>query len=61
MACHFWVVETVKSLVDPSPHFHVVFALNAPKQSCVAGPFETESAALDWIVQWQSERDKIPF
>lgn len=61
MADHFWIVETPRSIVDRHFHRHVIFRLTEPKEY-MAGPFATESEAIDWINKYiEEEYWRIPF
>jgi hypothetical protein len=41
----FWIVETPRSIVDPTRHKHIIFGLNQPGGGIyVDGPFPTEGS-----------------
>ena len=45
----FWIIKTPRSSVDLSVHQHIIFAMNRPKVEVIAGPFNREGDAIDWM------------
>jgi hypothetical protein len=48
MANYFWIVQSPKSSVDPTPHLHIIYRLTKPT-NLIAGPFPNEARAIIWL------------
>jgi hypothetical protein len=48
MTKNFWIIETPRSIIDPSLHRHIIFSLSKP-DGYVAGPFPREGDAIEWL------------